>query len=203
MLTRNVSHMKKFIFVSTVIVLGSALFWLVSNSRAGTPTIEYKVVRTDGKFEIRDYPELRLATTAMKDGEMDSGFMELFRFISGENETKQKIEMTTPVLIDRATEHNTMSFVLPKEIASGRAPAPTGKNVRLTQVGATRFAAVRFSGGRSAENEQSALEALRTWAKEGKIGLRGEPMFAYYDPPWTPTFMRRNEAMLRVDGDTK
>ena len=40
-------------------------------------------------------------------------------------------------------------------------------------------------------------------AKAAKIEVRAEPMFAYYDPPWTPTFMQRNEVLLGVNPDAK
>ena len=33
-----------------------AVFWFASNSRAATETPEYKVIRTDEKFEIPDFP---------------------------------------------------------------------------------------------------------------------------------------------------
>jgi hypothetical protein len=33
------------------------------------------------------------------------------------------------------------------------------------------------------------------------LKAEGEPVFAYYDPPWTLPFMRRNEVMLRVAAD--
>ena len=92
-------------------------FWLVSNSRAATETPDYKVVRTDGKCEIRDYPALMIATTPMKEDGMNGGFGELFRFITGSNEGSEKIEMTTPVLIDTAKEKKTMSFIMPKSTA--------------------------------------------------------------------------------------
>jgi len=28
------------------------------------------------------------------------------------------------------------------------------------------------------------------------------PVYAYFDPPWTPTFLRRNVVMLRTDAGT-
>ena len=189
--------------VSTLLFAGCALFWLVANSRAATPTPEYKMVRTEGKFEVRDYPEMKIATTGMKRGEMNAGFGELFRFITGANEEKEKIEMTAPVLIQRSPEKETMSFIMPKDFDAKGVPAPTGENVKLGKVAGARFATLRFDGGRSEENEKTALEALRVWAKEAKLELIGEPLFAYYDPPWIPTFMRRNEVMLRVRRDAK
>jgi len=47
-------------------------------------------------------------------------------------------------------------------------------------------------------NEAAALQGLKDWMKtEGLSGLP-PPVFAYFDPPWTPGFLRRNEVMLRT-----
>ena len=73
------------------ILLALAAFWLISTSRAATETPDYKVIRTDGKFEIRDYPALTIATTPMEGAEMNGGFGKLFRFITGSNEGSEKI----------------------------------------------------------------------------------------------------------------
>jgi hypothetical protein len=75
-----------------------ALFWFIRTSRAATETPEYHVIRTDGKFEIRDYPALTVVTTPMDGDEMNRSFGQLFRFITGSNEGAEKIEMTTPVV---------------------------------------------------------------------------------------------------------
>jgi len=36
----------------------------------------------------------------------------------------------------------------------------------------------------------------------GRSGLTtvGEPVWARYDPPWKPWFLRRNEVLLEIDG---
>ena len=73
-----------------------AAFAFISTSRAATETPDYKVVRKDGDVEIRDYPALTIATVPMSDGEMDRGFSQLFRYITGSNEHSEKIEMTAP-----------------------------------------------------------------------------------------------------------
>ena len=174
------------------------IFWLTNNSRAATETPVYQVNRTDGKFEVRDYPELRLATTTMPTGEMNSGFGQLFRFITGGNQSSEKIAMTTPVLIDTADEARTMSFIMPKLTVEKGLPKPSENNVTLGQIAPTRFAVFRFSGGRSVENEKIAITQLTQWLLSQKITAKGAPLFAYYDPPWTPTFMRRNEVFMRI-----
>lgn len=190
---------KMLITIAIVLLVALAIFWLVSTSRAATETAEYKVVCQADGVEVRDYPALTVATAPMGDGEMDRSFGKLFRFITGGNENSEKIDMTTPVLIDSTNEKRTMNFVMPKKTVERGVPKPTGENVSLGKVAAARFAVLRFSGGRNAKNETNSVEKLRVWLDGHKIAGKGEPIFAYYDPPWTPVFMRRNEVMIRVD----
>ncbi len=187
------------LFLVIVLPLVFAAFWFVSNSRAAVETPDYTVIRTDEKFEIRDYPALIIATTPMNDDGMNGGFGQLFRFITGTNEGAEKIAMTSPVLIDTAKDKKTMSFIMPKKTVEKGVPKPAGDNVTLGKVNAARFAVLRFSGGRSVENEKAALGKLMGWLEAQKIPGKGEAMFAYYDPPWTPIFMRRNEVMIRIN----
>ncbi len=187
------------LIAAIVLPVALAAFWLVSTSRAATETPAYKVVRTDGNFEIRDYPALTVATTAMEHEEMNGGFGKLFRFISGRNEGSEKIAMTSPVLIDTTKDKKTMSFIMPRKAVEKGVPKPSGETVTLGKVPAARFAVLRFGGGRTAENERAAIDQLRARLDAGKLAGKGAPTFAYYDPPWTPTFMRRNEVMIRID----
>ncbi len=187
---------KRSFIVLVPVLLGAV--WLVSTSRAATESPDYSVVKKDGKVEIRDYPELMVATAPMK-ADMDNSFMTLFRFITGANEEKQKISMTAPVLIRSEKEKKTMSFIVPKETVEKGIPKPTGELVTISKIKEARFVTLRFSGKRNSENEVKAAETLQTWMKEQKMAAKGEPVFAYYDPPWTPTFMRRNEVMFRIE----
>ena len=193
--------MKVKMLLITVVVLLVALaaFWFVSTSRVATETPEYIVVRTDGKFEIRDYPTLTVATTAMEREERNRGFGKLFRFISGSNDGSEKIAMTSPVLIDTTEKKKTMSFIMPREAVEKGVPKPSGESVALGKVQSARFAVLRFRGGRTAENEKAAIEKLTAWLVAEKLTGKGAPTFAYYDPPWTPIFMRRNEVMIPID----
>ncbi len=191
------SH-KLSIVLALALPLGIGFFWFASTSRAATETPDYKVVRSDEKFEIREYPTLTVATVPMEGGEMNGGFNTLFRFITGSNEKREKIEMTSPVLIDTKEDGKTMSFIMPKATIEKGVPKPTAEGVTVTKIEAARFAVLRFPGGRTAENESKAIEKLKAWLAEQKIAGQSEPVFAYYDPPWTPVFMRRNEVMIRI-----
>jgi hypothetical protein len=192
---------RKLIVIVLAVPLALAFYWLISTSRAATETPEYKVIRKDGDVEIRDYPALPIATTAMNDDGMNGSFGQLFRFITGSNEGAEKIDMTSPVLIDTAKDKKTMSFIMPRKAVEKGVPKPADDNVKLGRIEASRFAVLRFGGGRTTENQRATVEKLRAWLEGQKIPGNGDPIFAYYDPPWTPVFLRRNEVMIRIDKD--
>lgn len=174
-----------------------AFFFTLVCTAMATETPDYKVLSQDGKFEVREYPALTLVRTTSGDGD----FMRLFRYISGGNEAEQKIAMTAPVLMKHEGEDTGMSFIVPKDVAAGKVPAPKDAAVEMDDLPAGRFAVYRYSGGRNEANEQEALGKLRAWVDRQGLEVEGEPLFGYYDPPWIPPFMRRNEVMLRV-GET-
>jgi len=164
--------------------------------RGGYESAPYKVVKRDGKFELRDYPALVIAETPMSGP--DSSFMRLFRFIDGKNVGQQKIPMTTPVFFAGENTNQTMAFVLPKDMSTNQAPIPSDGSVVIREIPGGSFAAFRFSGGRSEAKQLAALEKLQAWLVREKLTATNGPIYAYFDPPWTPTFLRRNEVMLRL-----
>lgn len=165
-------------------------------TRAGYESAEYKVESAAEDFEIREYPELTLASTPMAGGGKadDKSFMRLFGYISGENEKSEKIAMTTPVFMSDGD----MSFVLPKDVASTGAPKSVGKEVEIQSMSKGRYAAYRFSGGRSDSNVQKAKETLQKWVKANKLTPTGSIISAGYDPPFTPKTFQRNEVLVRI-----
>jgi len=195
--------MKLILIILVGIFLLLPLVWLIWNSRTHTPTAPYTVVRHEGAFEWRDYPALTLATTPMNDSRGSNAFGHLFGFITGRNATREKIPMTTPVLIDSNTGKKSMSFVMPEIVAQKGAPEPGESNVHLVKMEPGRYAVLRFKGNGSEKNQQAAMEKLQACLREHGIAAESEPIFAYYDPPWTPVFLRRNEVMLRVAKEPK
>jgi hypothetical protein len=190
---------KKLLLLPVLILIGAgALF--VASSRASSETARYDVLSKDADIELRRYAPMVVVTTALEPGDRNGGFGRLFRFISGENASKQKIAMTTPVFMPSTTEGRpvTMQFVLPAGIEKAGPPQPTGSKVALESRPGALFAAIRFRGYRSQEKQQMAMEALRAWIKSTGRTAKGDPVFAYYDPPWTPEFMRRNEVLIEV-----
>ncbi len=70
----------------------------------------------------------------------------------------------------------------------------------LKPIPARRVVAITFFG----LSTNAAIEAhsaeLRRFAVERNLATKGEPILAFYNPPWTLPFFRRNEIMLEVSG---
>lgn len=172
----------------------AAGYWLYATSRASVEIAGYRSLEEDGAFSLREYPALAVARTTMRGP--DDAFMRLFGFIDGGNARGAKIPMTAPVFIDG---DHTMSFVLPGDVAKSGAPAPTGYDVELGTRAPVRVVVNRFPGAAKAADIERATAELRAWAAEGEIPVEGEPILAFYDAPFIPGFLRRNEVMLRVE----
>jgi DNA gyrase inhibitor GyrI len=128
----------------------------------------------------------------------DDSFMRLFHFIGGANAAKQKISMTTPVYMAGENTNATMAFVMPNNMSASAAPKPNDASLSVRQIPGGQFAVLRYRGGHNAKNEAAALAKLTGWVAQEKLKTEGGPVYGYFDPPWTPTFFRRNEVMLRV-----
>lgn len=183
--------------LGTLVVLG----WQVAKSNA-YESAKYTVVESEKPFEIREYPELMLAATKMGTAaERDRGsFMRLFRYISGDNGSDQKVAMTTPVFMEAAQEKNEgqMGFVVPQAVVEKQIPEPDDEQVTITKRAAGKFAVIQFKGRMDAKSITKAEQSLRTWMKEkGHIGEANYES-AGYDPPWKPGWLRRNEVLIRL-----
>ncbi|MBL9173508.1 MAG: heme-binding protein [Verrucomicrobiales bacterium] len=161
-------------------------------TRAGYATAPYQVLHRSGSVEIRSYPPLRLVETST-DGD---DFMRLFRYISKGNASETRIAMTTPVFMtDLGTTHGRMAFVLPEDLTTPPAPSEPGVELRTTE--ANTVAVLRFRGGQQGPDGEAARKLTAWMAHEG-IPAEGAPVFAYFDPPWIPGFLCRNEVMIRT-----
>jgi hypothetical protein len=177
---------------------------------------DYEVIEVDGNFEIRRYAPQILAETTV-DSNFDTAgnqaFRLLFNYISGANRAQskiamtapvsqeassQKIAMTAPVVQERSDATWSVAFLVPSSYSWETVPQPIDDRVRLRQVPARTLAALRFSGSwgedRFLDHESQLLAMLETRGREPL----GETVFARYDPPFKPWFMRRNEVLIPI-----
>jgi len=163
----------------------------------------YETVQKNGEFEVRKYADIPIVSAPMEDMEKrDTSFRQLFKYISGENDRKQKIQMTSPVFVNEAANANTvgsMSFMIPAEVAKNGSPAPNAEGLAVKKINGGTYAVLRFSGWDKADNRKAATESLAKLVTENKLNPTGKPFFAFYDPPWTPEMLRQNEVWQKLE----
>jgi len=179
-----------------------------------TEEAEYKVIRAEKNFEIRDYAPHILAEIMISgslEGAGNQAFRPLFKYISGDNTTREKVAMTAPVSQQAAGKKIAMtapvsqqaagdkwavSFMMPAAYTMKTIPQPNNPAVKLRLVPAHRMAAVRYSGFWSEKRYQKHKQKLEEWMKSNQLTAAGDPVWARYNPPFTPWFMRRNEILI-------
>ena len=171
-------------------------------ARGAYESAPYEVVEKDGNIEIREYPDLMMAATDSRVASKgrDGSFMRLFRYISGDNEAKQKIEMTTPVFMEGAVDQPNaiMGFVMPQSVSKKGAPEPSSDGVRLYTRRGGKFAVIRFSGRMNDKLADEHEKRLRAWMKKKQLEGELSADTAGYDAPFTPGPFRRNEVLIRI-----
>ncbi len=117
---------------------------------------------------------------------------------------REKLPMTAPVIQTSpandggASAQWQMQFVMPQGATLASLPLPNHPAISLKQEPARRVVVIRFSGTASEKNLQKHLALLLDYAGKHRLSTQGEPAYAFYNPPWTLPFMRRNEIMLRL-----
>lgn len=181
-----------------------------------TEEAKYTVVKTENRFEIRDYDAHVLAEVMVEGTLEEAGskaFNSLFRYISGDNHSSdkvamtapvsqqvagQKIDMTAPVGQQAVNDKWAVSFMMPASYTLETLPVPDDNNIILRQVPARRIAAVRYSGFWSKKNYLENKTQLETWINENKLSIVGDAVWARYNAPFTPWFLRRNEILIPI-----
>jgi hypothetical protein len=206
------------VFVCRVIIKTLAVFIMMlgAGNAMATEEAEYLLVLKEQNFELRSYEPHILAETRV-DGDFDEAgsraFGRLFKYISGDNKAREDVQMTSPVSQEAAGEEISMtspvgqqrernqwlvSFMMPSSYTIDTIPKPTDLDVTLRQVPARYIAAVQYSGFWSEENYLSNKSALETWIEQQGLQVVGEPIWARYNPPFMPWFLRRNEILIPI-----
>jgi len=183
----------------------------------GIERSKYSVLEKQDRFELRLYEPSIVAETVVKSDFADAGniaFSRLYKYISGENRTREsiamtapvgqetrseKIAMTSPVGQQRAGDQWVVSFVMPSKYAMQTLPGPLDPAVTLREIPARKLASVRYSGTWSQKRYEEHRGRLEEFIENKKWKIAGEPIFARYDPPFQLPFLRRNEVLIPVE----
>lgn len=82
---------------------------------------------------------------------------------------------------------------MPKAYTLDRLPKPLHERVKLRAVPVASYAVIRFSGLWTEGNYQRHLQKLQQAMAEQGLDTTGEPVYARYNAPYMPWFLRRNE----------
>jgi hypothetical protein len=178
---------------------------------------EYTVILKEQDFELRKYQPHILAETVIEGDFEEAGseaFTRLFKYISGNNNSRKKMDMTSPVgqastsqKIDMTSPVGqkeedgrwAVSFMMPATFTLETLPEPNDPTVILRQVPARLIAAVRYSGFWTEAGYLQNKASLEGWIKQKHYRIVGEPIWARYNPPFMPWFLRRNEILIPVE----
>ena len=162
---------------------------------------KYKVVKKFSDFEIRDYESCFIAEVNVE-GSMSTagsyGFRPLFNYISQNN-----ISMTAPVLqVPVKSNLWKISFVMPSGSDISSLPISKNSDVGIKQIPQGFYACLKFSGNFSELKIEKNLKLLRSsLAREAikEIGNENNWRSARFDPPFKPSFLKRNEIQIPVN----
>jgi len=182
-------------------------------SRVDEP--KFEIVTSEDNIQIRDYQPIIVAEVEVS-GEraksINNGFRMIADYIFGNNTTSKKIAMTAPVM-QQSGEKIAMTapvtqqgngnfwkvrFVMPSNYTIQTLPAPHNTQVKLIEIPSKRFAVIRFSGFNSEHNISVHREKLFHYISKNKLTTVEEPVMAFYNPPWTLPFLKRNEIMIEL-----
>ena len=166
---------------------------------------EYVVLEKTGELEVRQYPTLIVARTRVQADFEDAGnmaFRRLAGYIFGDNAEEQKISMTAPVtMAPESTGEGAywVSFFMPEEYQLGDLPDPDDEMVEIIRMPASKMAVVAYKGGWGEESYEAHKERLMTLLASTGWKVSGEAIWARYNSPFRPSFMRSNEVMVAVE----
>ena len=191
-------------------MLGAAVIYYFREK--ATPGPDYRVLSSDGDFEIRAYPAIIVAETVVRGPRkpaLKQGFGTLADYIFAKSRGGEVLPMTVPVLQDGGDPMASdpplfddmveggwrMRFVMPEGRTRDTLPKPP-EAIELVEIPARRVGAVKFKGvaydDRLAEHENR----LRGWLSRREERAEAEAEYAFYNSPMIPPPLRRTEVLI-------
>lgn len=200
--------------IAALLMLGAAIWGpIVSNVEQA----RYQIVDRNDNTEIREYPSAIVAETEVsgeRNEAISQGFRTIADYIFGNNTSAQKVAMTAPVTQQRVEELAMTApvtqqgdgltwrvrFFMPAGLTIETLPRPNNPSVKLKKLSGKRFAVIRFSGVANQESLKLHTEELNRFVRGKHLNALSSPAYAFYNPPWTLPFLRRNEVMVEIAG---
>ncbi len=200
------------IFFSLISLLIISLIGPVMSNVEQPP---YEILAKKERIEFRQYQPMIIAKVVVsgtRENALGNGFRLVADYIFGNNLAEQKIAMTAPVEQQSIAQIKKSSavqqkikddewqinFVMPAQYNLKSLPKPKNQKVSLSKIPAKKYAALRFSGSNSSSNIAKHEKQLLAYLAEHNIAYQPPVKYAFYNPPWTLPFLRRNEVMVEI-----
>lgn len=207
---------KKWTMITSIIALILIFGVLAGPVMSDVEKPDYKVIQSEQNIEIRQYEPMIIAEVEVdgkREDAIGDGFRLLADYIFGNNTVQQVISMTAPVqqkenqkiaMTAPVQQQSTgkswrMSFVMPSKYSMDSLPVPNNNRVRLKEILTKKFVVIEFSGTNSNENVTEHENQLMNYIEANQIKINGSPKYAFYNPPWSLPFLRRNEVMIEIN----
>ncbi len=185
--------------ISILLLIAIAQIYL-SRSTQQTEQHSYKVIKKFDKFEIRKYEEALFSSVKLsKKGYKESsseGFRILAGYIFGDNEAKEKIAMTSPVVMELG-DTSKMMFMVPKNYNLKNLPNPKNSKIVFEKEEEKIIAAIRFNGWADDEKIEKYRSVLMNELVNEKLNFINKFSFLGYNPPYE-VMNRRNEVVVEL-----
>lgn len=206
---------KKNLIIITITVILLIAGAMVGPIMSDVEQAKYRVISSKNNIEIREYDAMIIAEVEVKGERQEAirqGFRTIADYIFGNNKSKTKIAMTAPVEqksgekiamtapVEQKNSANgwKVNFVMPSQYSLKTLPEPVNQEVKLKEIPNKKFIVICFSGRHTNANlEKHKIELLR-YISENKIKTISTPKYAFYNPPWTLPFLKRNEVMVEI-----
>ena len=205
--------MRKDVLVGAAAVgaaLISGAFYVFKDRQTEEP--DYRVLVTDGDYQLRDYPAMTVAETVVEGGRkasLSAGFRVLADYIFAKSRGGEKLSMTVPVMQDGGDPMASDPPLFDDELEGAwrtRFVMPAGRNVddlpqppdgvELVEMPARKVAVVSFTGVANDKLLSAQEDRLRGWLARRGDTSEAEPEYAFYNSPMIPGPLRRNEVWL-------
>ncbi|MEJ6583358.1 MAG: heme-binding protein [Crocinitomicaceae bacterium] len=158
--------MKYFLITLFVLIITLVISQVViTKNTSDTGSIPYETLEVFDEFEIRQYPQLVVASTQLDENSYDEnssiGFRRIASYIFGGNSNNSQISMTSPVQMEMG-RNSKMSFFMPPNMKLEDLPQPNSTQVVLNLQPSKTYAVISFSGWASDEILKEKYEELKS-----------------------------------------
>ena len=200
--------------ITVLVIVVGLILWGPIVSNVEQPG--YQVLLSEGKIEVRKYNPMIVAEVFVKGDRKDAinqGFRLLADYIFGNNINNGNISMTAPVTQQQSqkiamtapvSQHSkgngwAVQFIMPSEYSMDTLPKPINEEVILKTVPSRTFVVYQFSGLNTNENILLHENKLKAYLSTKDMKVLSAPVYAFYNPPWTLPFLRRNEVLIEIE----